>query len=195
MRVLIACEESQAVCKAFRDRGHEAYSCDVQPCSGGHPEWHIEGCVIGQLNKGWDLMIGHPPCTYLSNAGAVRLYPKGELNPMRYAQGNIAAHFFYQLWHAPIDKICLENPIPSKIFKLPEYDQKIQPYHFGHPYRKATCLWLKNLPPLMSTQIMEPVANWVSRRGQKAANGSQNSAKMRSKTFPGIAAAMAEQWG
>lgn len=154
MRVLIACEESQAVCKAFRKRGHEAYSCDLQSCSGGHPEWHIKGDVIPLLNDGWDMLIAHPPCTFISNAGARWLYPGGELNYERYLKGLAGKEFFMQLYNAPIERICIENPMPSNIFNLPKPTQIIQPYQFGEPWSKKTYLWLKNLSPLKHTKII-----------------------------------------
>lgn len=194
MKILIACEESQEVCKAFRALGHEAYSCDVLPSSGGHPEWHIQGDVLEQLNNGWDMMIAHPPCTYLSNAGAVHLYPKKVLNEERYKKGIIAKEFFMALVNAPIEKICVENPIPSKIYGLPKYTQIIQPYEHGHPFSKKTCLWLKGLPELKPSNVIEErqstkvAGNWFNKGG----NDRQVN---RSKTFPGIAKAMAEQWG
>ena len=136
MNVLIACEESQAVCKAFRAKGHNAFSCDIQECSGGHPEWHICGDVLPLINGNcefvtmdsekheicgkWDLLIAHPPCTYLSNAGACRLYPrKGELDKERYAKGLQAKEFFMRFYNADCDKICIENPILSSIYALP----------------------------------------------------------------------------
>jgi len=194
MKILIACEESQAVCKAFRKKGHEAYSCDILPCSGGHPEWHIQGDVLEHLNENWDMMIAHPPCTYLSNAGARFLYPKSILNMERYCKGLEAAHFFLVLYKAKIEKICIENPIQSKIYNLPQYDQIIQPYQFGHPYQKKTCLWLKNLPELKPTKVLEKpqstkiAGNWFNKGGKERQIN-------RSKTFQGIADAMADQWG
>ena len=194
MKILVACEESQTVCKAFRAKGHEAYSCDVLPCSGGHPEWHIQGDVLEQLGKGWDMMIAHPPCTYLTNAGAVHLYPKGKLNKERLKKGMVARRFFMKLFNADIPKIVVENPIPSTIYKLPKYSQTIQPYQFGHPFSKKTCLWLKNVPPLTPTKIVSNIqstkipGNWFNKGGMERQ-------KNRSKTFQGIADAMAEQWG
>ena len=167
MRVLVACEESQAVCKAFREKGHEAYSCDIIECSGGHPEWHIKGDVLGVLNpkeltlpigqsKGiwfktmdekyhyidgkWDIIIAHPPCTYLSNAGARHLYPKGILNEERLQKGFEAKDLFMSLYNADCERICVENPIPSKVYDLPTYSQTVQPYEYGHPVQKKTCL-------------------------------------------------------
>ena len=194
MRILIACEESQAVCKCFRFLGHESYSCDILPCSGGHPSWHMQGDVLEHLNDGWDMMIAHPPCTYLSNAGARFLYPKGVLNNDRFKKGLEAKEFFLKLLNAPIEKIVIENPIQSKIFGLPKYNQIIEPYQFGHPFKKKTCLWLKNVKPLIPTKILEKpqstkiAGNWFNKGGkQRQIN--------RSKTFHGIAKAMAEQWG
>lgn len=163
MKVLVACEESQAVCIAFRQLGHEAFSCDTQECSGGHPEWHIKGDVLPLINGNkpfitmdgelhaivgtWDLLIAFPPCTYLTNAGSVRLRVKGEINKERMAKAIEAKAFFMKILEADCQKICVENPTPGKIHQLPEYTQAIQPWWFGHPYTKRTCLWLKNLPP------------------------------------------------
>lgn len=203
MRILLACEESQAVCIEFRKLGHEAYSCDTQECSGGHPEWHIQGDVLEQLHKGWDLMIGFPPCTYISNAGAAWLWRGKKLNKERYKKGMAAREFFMKLWRAPVEKICLENPIPSKVFDMPVRSQIIDPFQFGDPYKKKTCLWLKNLPKLMhskednlfeSKTHVEAKYHWIS-TGTNTLPGLQRDPKMRSKTFPGIAKAMAEQWG
>lgn len=228
MNVLIACEESQAVCKAFRERGHRAFSCDIQECSGGHPEWHIQGDVLqfingrceftlqnGQTDRQtdrWDLIIAHPPCTYLTNGGAVRMFrqekkqyqPYGEfqmVNVERLKLGMQARDFFMAVLNADCDRIAVENPIPMSIYMLPKCQQVIQPYMFGDPYSKKTCLWLRGLPPLLPTEILseyQPLINGGGGRmdrpnykGKKFAEGS----KQRSKTFPGIAKAMAEQWG
>ncbi len=194
MKVLVACEESQRVCIAFRNRGHEAYSCDILECSGGHPEWHIQDDVLKHLNEDWDLIIAHPPCTYLSNAGARFLYPKGQLNLERYEKGLKAKEFFMALYNAPCDKIAVENPVSSTIFNLPKHTQEIQPYEFGHPFKKKTRLWLKNLPKLEPTNIVDfsestkIPGNWFNK-------GGKDRQRNRSKTFPGIAEAMAEQWG
>lgn len=193
MKILIACEESQEVCKAFRAKGHEAYSCDILPCSGGHPEWHIQGDVLKHLNDGWDMMIAHPPCTYLSNVAAPILFKGGVLNEERYKKGLKAKRFFMKLLNAPIEKIAVENPTQSTIFKIPKYTQAIQPYEHGDPFKKRTCLWLKNLPKIVPTNIVkgEPTTvpgNWYNKAGK-------NRAIIRSKTFPGIAKAMVEQWG
>lgn len=194
MKILIACEESQTVCKAFRELGHEAYSCDVLPCSGGHPEWHIQGDVLEQLDKGWDLMIAHPPCTYLTKAGCRWLYPKGVLNKDRYQKGLEAKEFFFKLLNADIPMIAVENPKPQKIYDMPEETQIIQPCEFGHKLKKTTFLWLKNLPKLKPTEIVEP-EYYIDRKGIKHSKLTGWSAKRKSKTFPGIARAMAEQWG
>ena len=174
MKVLVACEESQRVCTAFREKGHEAYSCDIQECSGGHPEWHIRGDALEALKGGiiltddwvmhdigkWDMLIAHPPCTYLSNAGACRLFKKIDgvswINADRFYKGLEAKEFFLKFLHADIPRIAVENPIPSKVFCLPQYTQIIQPYFFGDPYEKKTCLWLKGIPPLEETKRIPP---------------------------------------
>ena len=207
MKVLVACEESQEVCKAFRAKGHEAYSCDIQEPSGGHPEWHILGDALKAIDGGqvttmdgethdigkWDLLIAHPPCTYLSNAGARFLYPKGVLNMERYEKGVEAKEFFMKFLNCNCEKVCVENPLPSKIFGLPDYSQIIQPYEFGHPYKKKTLLWLKNLPYLKPTCVVEcqqstkVPGNWFNA-------GGKDRQRNRAKTFHGIAAAMASQW-
>lgn len=216
MKVLIACEESQRVCIAFRERGHEAYSCDIQDCSGGHPEWHIKGDALEAIRGGtvvtcdgvshnigkWDLLIAHPPCTYLSNAGACRLYPrKGELDVERYFKGLEAKAFFLAHLNADVPRVAVENPVSSKVFGMPPHSQEIQPYQFGHPYTKKTRLWLRGLPPLEPTEIVAPISPYVpsgTGRKDKRTYGAAkrgDDAKERSKTFPGIARAMAEQWG
>lgn len=194
MKVLVACEESQRVCIAFREKGHEAYSCDIEPCSGGHPEWHIQDDVLKHLNKDWDLIIAHPPCTYLSNAGARFLYPKGVLNEERYKKGLEAKEFFMKLYNANCPKICVENPVSSKIYNMPKHTQEIQPYYFGHPFKKKTRLWLKGLEPLKPTNIVE-VSESTKIAGNWFNKGGKERQKNRSKTFEGIAKAMAEQWG
>jgi len=193
MKILIACEESQTVCKAFREKGHETYSCDIQECSGGHPEWHIQGDAIEEAYSGkYDMMIAHPPCTYLSVAGAGHLYPKSILNIERYNKGLEAREFFMKLYNAPIEKICVENPLHFKIFDLPQYSQIIHPYHFGEPFMKRTCLWLKGLPNLQHTNVVKGVptsrAEWYNLGGKERQ-------KNRSKFWVGIAEAMADQWG
>lgn len=233
MKVLVACEESQRVCIEFRKRGHEAYSCDIQDCSGGHQEWHIKGDVLKlispdvwisslepdiedemygefqtsdgkwhELPPKWDLIIAFPPCTYLTNAGARHLWKNHELNQERYKKGLEAKVFFMKLYNADCERIAIENPTPSRIFKLPEKTQVIQPWQFGHPYTKRTQLWLKGLPLLQPTEIVEPERTWCpsgtysNKHGEKHRGMfTKDRAKNRSKTFPGIAKAMAEQWG
>ena len=217
MKVLIACEESQRVCIAFREKGHEAYSCDILEPSGGHPEWHIHGDVLRVIGGGtvttmdgkthdigkWDMMIAHPPCTYLSAAGACRMYPrKGEIDAARLEKAMAAKAFFMTLLNADIPRIAVENPKPLSVVKLPQKSQTIQPYEYGEPYSKRTLLWLKGLPPLKPTNIVNPICSYVS-GGSKRADGSLRlnkgtkirSSIERSKTFIGIAQAMAEQWG
>ena len=216
MKVLIACEESQEVCKAFRAKGHEAYSCDIQEPSGGNPEWHILGDALKALEGGqvvtmdgvthdvgkWDLLIAHPPCTYLSNAGARHLWKGHELQADRVMLGIQGRDLFMRFWWADVPRICIENPVPMKIWELPQYSQIIQPYMFGDTYIKTTCLWLKNLPMLFATDVVVPTSKWVSSSDHRAkktgdawAKSGHRSAKVRSKTFQGIAKAMAEQWG
>lgn len=202
MRVLVACEESQAVCKAFRAKGHEAYSCDLEAPSGGHPEWHLQVDALQMLKLEWDLIIAHPPCTYLTNAGAVRMRVNGEVVKERYERAMQAKDFFLKFLYAKCPKIAVENPTPMRLIGLPPYTQAIQPYEYGHPYSKRTCLWLKGLPKLVPTKIMEYHEPYVN-GGCKDAHGNyrrfqgrnERDSKTRAKTFPGIAAAMAEQWG
>ncbi len=198
MRVLVACEESQAVCIAFRRRGHEAFSADLQPCSGGHPEWHIQGDATAILDDpSWDQLIAHPPCTYLSNAGARWLFPGGVLNEARYQAGLEGRKLFMTFLNCKIKKKCIENPVPSSIFLLPPHTQMIQPFHFGDPFMKTTLLWLEGLPPLLATNNLghgEPMALNANSNGWGSSGGKERQ-KNRSKTFPGIADAMALQWG
>ena len=192
MRVLIACEMSGHVRDAFKALGHDAWSCDILPTL--QPGNHIQGDALEVVKWGWDLMIAHPPCTYLSNAGARHLYPQKVLNTDRLQKGLTAKELFMALWEAPIEKICIENPVPSKVFGLPPYGQVIQPWEYGHPFSKKTCLWLKGLPPLMATDIVgktqstKVAGNWFNKGG----NDRQIN---RSVTFQGIADAMATQWG
>lgn len=220
LKVLIACEESQRVCLAFRKLGHEAYSCDIIEPSGAHPEWHILGDVTpimtgGQIctmdgkfhdiNK-WDLIIAHPPCTYLSNAGARWLYKningKTYIERDRFEKGLDGKDFFMMFYNANCEHIAVENPVPSAIFRLPPYSQIIQPYEFGEPYSKKTCLWLKGLPPLEPTEIIQDYTPYCTSGSYtkthnprfKGASRKGGSAKSRSKTFQGIAIAMAEQY-
>lgn len=213
--VLVACEESQQVCKAFRALGASAFSCDLQVCSGGHPEWHILDDAFCLLNGGlfttldgrdhfvpsWDLLVAHPPCTFLSNAGARHLYKGHVLNQDRYQMGLLAAHDFIGFHSAPISHICVENPVPSRIFNLPPYSQIIQPWQFGHPFTKRTCLWLHNLPDLVPTHVVQPIASFCPSGSYSGSHDvkyrgvfTKDRAKNRSKTFSGVAAAMASQW-
>lgn len=211
MKVLVACEESQAVTIELRKLGHEAYSCDIIECSGGHPEWHIQGDALPILNGQccfqtmdgieheidgrWDMIIAHPPCTYLSNAGARHLYPKGVLNEERLKQGLEAKEFFMKIWNADCEKIAIENPVPSKIYELPPYTQYIQPWEHGHPFKKKTCLWLKNLPMIIPTDIVPEERRQSTKiSGNWFNHGGKERQKNRAKTFPGIAKAIAEQW-
>ena len=181
MRVLVACEFSQTVTKAFRERGHEAYSCDVLPTE-GKPGWHIQDDVLSHLNDGWDLMIAHPPCTHLAVSGA-RWFKNKTVEQLE------ALEFVRQLLSAPIPKIALENPVSIISTRIRKPDQIIQPWQFGHGETKATCLWLKNLPLLKPTQIVEGREGKVWKLPP-----SENRWRERSRTYPGIANAMAEQW-
>lgn len=202
MKVLVACEESQMVCKAFRRLGHEAFSCDIQDCSGDKPEFHIKGDALKEAYSGkYDLMIAHPPCTFLSKAGARWMYPTaGNLDQERYIKAIASRDFFMKLLNAPIRYIAVENPTPLKVVGLPKHTQVIQPYFFGHPYSKRTLLWLKNLPELSPTNIIEKYEPYLPsntggrKRGQKYSRGVSKNAKQSSRTFSGIAKAMANQW-
>lgn len=185
MKVLLACEESQTVCKAFRELGHEAYSNDIIPCSGGHPEWHLEASVFDVLDwTNWDMMIAFPPCTHLAVSGA-RHFTQKIIDGRQQA----AIEFFKRLYYCTIPKIAIENPIGIMSTKLFKPDQIIQPWHFGHGETKATCLWLVNLPKLIPTNIVEGREGRIWKLPP-----SPDRAKLRSKTYPGIAKAMAEQW-
>lgn len=228
--ILIACEESQAVCKEFRKLGFNAFSCDIIESSGGHPEWHFKQDVLQVIkNKGgiletgeelyidgkWDLMVAHPPCTYLAVSGARWFYHPEDKDlpidkrrphpkfPYRRKDQEDGIKFFLALANAPIDKIAIENPIGimSKHFRKP--DQVVQPYMFGDSASKTTCLWLKNLPPLEPTKIVEPGERVTLSSGKSLpkwysdalkAKTPEERRKIRSKTFPGFAKAIAEQW-
>lgn len=235
MKILIACEESQRVCIELRKLGHVAYSCDIQECSGGHPEWHIQQDVLKILNprliedvdpqeKGiefctcdrqyhfvekWDMIIAHPPCTYLTVSGNrwFNAEKYGDKAKQRYIDRDNAVKFFMRFINADCDKVAVENPIGymNTFYRKP--DQYIQPYQFGNPVSKKTCLWLKGLPNLIPTHIVEPERIYSSGKSYSGAaiypigsNGKilswndPETAKIRSKTFPGIAKAMAEQW-
>ena len=193
MKVLVACEYSGVVRDAFEKKGHDAWSCDILPTQ--IPGKHIQDDILKHLDKEWDLMIAHPPCTYLSNAGARHLYPKGKINQERYKLGLEAKDFFLKLLNANIKKIAVENPISSKVFEMPKHTQQIQPFHYGHPFSKLTRLWLKNLKPLQPTNIVSKKENCHGAKGTWFNKGGKDRYLRRSKTFKGIAQAMAEQWG
>jgi len=201
-KILIACEESQVVATTFRNKGFEAYSCDIQPCSGLNPSYHIQGDAIAEAYSGkYDLMIAHPPCTFLSKAGARWMFPPaGVLNQDRYNLAMQGKEFFMTLLNAPIKHIAVENPFPLKVVELPKESQTIQPYQFGDAFSKKTLLWLKNLPDLIPTNILTEYVPLVksntggAKRGQMA-RPNNLTAKETSKTFQGIADAMAKQWG
>ena len=207
MKVLVACEESQAVCKAFRELGHEAYSCDIQECSGGHPEWHIQGDVLPLLNEKWDLIIAHPPCTYLTLTGNKWFKPEyKDRFPDREKQREEAVKFFMMFANADCEKIAIENPVCIMSSRWRKPDQYIEPYYFGDPEKKKTGLWLKGLPKLVPTDVVEPIIvqcksgakepRWhMETMKLPPKERSKARSKARSKTFPGIACAMAEQWG
>jgi len=194
MKVLVACEESQEVCKAFRAVGHEAYSCDIQDCSGGNPEWHLkESLFDGVLCRYWDMIIAFPPCTDLAVSGAKWFKQKKEDG----RQAN-SIEFFMRIARNKCSKIAIENPIGimSSVWRKP--DQIIQPYWFGHMEQKSTCLWLKGLPKLKPTNNVYAEMMKLPKKERERIHycpPSEDRAKIRSKTFPGIARAMAEQWG
>lgn len=219
MNVLIACEESQNVCKAFREKGHNAFSCDIEPCSGGHPEWHILGDALKAVEGGqvvtmdgvehevgrWDLLIAHPPCTYLTNTGNrwFDIGKYGEQALRRIKRREDAALFFMSFVNANVERVAVENPIGYMSTHYKKPTQIIQPYMFGDPERKSTCLWLRGLAPLTPTNIVEPeIIYYKNGKGSDSrwhmdtiGLPSAERSKARSKTFPGIAKAMAEQWG
>ena len=203
MKILVGCEESQAVTKELRKLGHEAYSCDILPCSGGRPDYHIQGDIIKQLVKGWDMLIAFPPCTHLAVSGA-RHFPQ-KIADGRQQQG---IDFFMAMINAPIPKIAVENPIGIMSTKYRKPDQIIHPWMFGDKASKSTCLWLKGLPLLLPTDIVEKgeFVEWVDKNGKKKrqakwyldtlkkAKTNAERSTLRSKTFQGIAKAMATQW-
>lgn len=210
MKILLACEESQAVCLEFRKLGYEAFSADVMDCSGPKPEWHIKGDVLDVINDDWDMMIAFPPCTHLAVSGARHFEQKRKDG--RQQQG---IDFFMKMAEANIPKIAIENPIGIMSTHYKKPSQIIHPYHFGDPYSKATCLWLKNLPNLLYNKkldnkrqkelVFEELPNEVEKgefvtfssgkRMAKWYNEASGNGHLRSKTFPGIAKAMASQWG
>ena len=203
LNILVACEESQAVTKHLRALGHEAFSCDILPCSGGHPEWHYQQDVFEVIEKGWDMMIAFPPCTHLASSGARHF--KQKIADGRQQQG---IDFFMKLVNVDIDRIAIENPIGVMSTKYRKPDQIIQPYQFGDKAQKSTCLWLKNLPKLESTDVVDKgeFFEFISKKGVKKrmpmwyykalqdAKTPQQRSTLRSKTFDGIARAMATQW-
>ena len=226
MKVLVACEESQRVCQAFRDKGHEAYSCDIVKCSGGHPEWHIQSDVLKILNpyelpfggsviefrtmdgtdyviEKWDLIIAHPPCTYLTLAGNKWFKPEfADRFPDRQKQRKEAVDFFMAIANADCDKIAIENPVGVMSSQWRKPDQYIEPFVFGDPEKKKTGLWLKGLPLLKPTNIVEPViihcksgANEPRWHMDTMHLPKEERSRVRSQTFIGIAKAMADQWG
>jgi len=209
MRILVACEESQAITKELRALGHEAFSCDLLPCSGGHPEWHLQQDVFEVIEQGWDMMIAHPPCTYLAVSGARWLYNKdGSKNEERWRNQAEALDFVQKLMDAPIEKIAIENPISVISSQIRKPDQIVHPYMFGDKASKSTCLWLKNLPLLKPTDIVEKgeFIEFISKKGVKkrqpkwyfdALKEAKTPAErrtLRSKTFKGMAQAIANQW-
>jgi len=197
-KVLIACEESQAVTIEFRKLGIEAYSCDIEPCSGGHPEWHLQQDVVPLLDKEWDLIIAFPPCTHLAVSGAKHFAKKRADG--RQQQG---IDFFMHFANAKCDKVVIENPVGIMSTKWMKPKQIIQPYQFGDSFKKTTCLWIKGLPMLEPTNIVDPGDFHITKSGKKLPKwyhdalklSPKERAKARSRTFPGIAKAMASQWG
>jgi hypothetical protein len=199
MKILVACEYSGIVRDEFLKLGHDAISCDILP---GESEYytkedrHYQGDIMDILNDGWDMMIAHPPCTYLSVAGMRWLYPGKKLNKERYKKGLEGKKFFMDLYEAPIEKICVENPISAKIYEMPKHTQTVQPYEYGHPFSKNTRLWLKNLPELKPTKILEEYEPTYTAKWFNSGPGfSGNHGKIRSRFWEGIAKAMADQWG
>ena len=203
MRILVACEESQAVTIELRKLGHEAYSCDIEPCSGGHPEWHIQGDVTPLLKQKWDMIIAFPPCTHLAVSGARWFEAK-----RKDGRQQAAIEFFMKIANADCERIAIENPIGIMSSEYRKPDQIIQPYEYGHEARKSTCLWLKGLPKLEPTNLVNAgkiVGNGFSvganldyardERGKAIPWNDPRTAAIRSKTFPGIAKALSEQYG
>ena len=211
MKILVACEESQAVTKRLRALGHEAYSCDIQECSGGHPEWHIFGDVVPELQKQWDMIIAFPPCTHLAVSGTRHFEKKRKDGRQREA-----IEFFMLFEDLDCPKVAIENPVniiggdyialhfPDLLekYNFRKSTQRIQPYEYGHTAKKTTCLWLKGLPNLTPTNIVQPEIITLSNgkkfsadymRGIKRSKAGESSTE-RSKTYEGIAQAMAEQW-
>lgn len=189
MKILIACEFSGVVREAFKAKGHDAWSCDLLPSE--IDGQHIQDDVLNILNMGWDMMIAHPPCTYISNMSNCRIKEPGRLELRKQGMD-----FFMKIVNAQIQKIAIENPrgLPEREYRKP--DQIIHPYHFGHPASKQTCLWLKNLPLLKHTKVIEPEKKWDGKRWRTWVDTCKShTGKFRSVTFQGIAEAMASQWG
>ena len=205
MKILVACEKSQVVCKAFRDKGHDAYSCDIEPCSGGFPEWHIQGDVLPLLQEKWDMIIAFPPCTFLTVTGNrwFNIEKYGEKAIQRHKDREEAVKFFMSLAKNDCDKIAIENPVGIMSSKWRKPDQIIHPYMFGDPFEKKTCLWLKGLNKLQPTNQVEPPKRKKFKSGKSMPTWyaeawklpKKERSKVRSKTFQGIAKAMATQWG
>lgn len=209
MKILVACEESQRVCVAFRNKGHEAFSCDIEMTSGAFPEYHIWADVLPLLNgkcsfrtcdgrlhsvDRWDMIIAFPPCTYLSKAGASNLFKGGKIDEEREQKGIEARNFFLSIYNADCDKIVMENPVPIKRYNLPTPTQVIQPYYFGVPVEKKTYLWLKGVPFLCPTKVIQPLYTFNNYPLFKNSHGKYRQ-KNRSKTFVEVANAMALSWG
>lgn len=204
-RVLVACEESQAVTKEFRKLGFEAYSCDILPCSGGHPEWHLQQDVTELLKEDWDLILAFPPCTYLTVTGNrwFNIERYGEKAVKRHEDRKEAIKFFMMFADADCDFIAIENPVGIMSSEWRKPDQIVNPYQFGDPFEKKTCLWLKGLQKLEPTNTVEPPKRTEFASGKSMPTWyadawklpKEERAKLRSKTFPGIAKQMAQQWG
>ena len=205
MKVLVACEESQAVTKEFRKLGHIAYSCDILDCSGGHPEWHLKKDLTKVIKDKWDMIIAFPPCTYLTVTGNAwfNIEKYGDKAIQRHKDRDDAVKFFMDIANADCDKICIENPIGVMSTKWRKPDQIFQPYHFGDAFEKKTCLWLKGLPKLEHTKVVKPPERTKFKSGKTMATwfvkawslSPKERSIARSKTFPGVAKAMANQWG
>jgi len=197
MKILIACEESQTVCNAFRKKGHEAFSCDILPCSGGHPEWHIQGDVLPELKKDWDMIIAFPPCTHLAVSGAAWFDEK--IKDGRQQEG---IDFFMEFANAKCSKVVIENPVGIMSTHYQKPTQIIQPYEFGEPFSKKTCLWIKGLQTLKGTKLVDKGERITFKSGKSMPKWYSDAFRLppkersiaRSKTFQGIADAMAEQW-
>lgn len=216
-KILIACEESQATTKAFRKLGHDAYSCDLLPCSGGHPEWHFQSNIFDVINEGWDLMVAHPPCTFLTGSGVQWLsHPEDKSMPFEERRPHPkypnrrndmldSVEFVKALYNSDIKHIAIENPVGLLSSRWKKPDQIVQPYMFGDEATKTTCLWLKNLPLLAPTNMVGKGERTVFSSGKshpkwyadalKNAKTKEERQTLRSKTFPGMAEAFAKQWG